>query len=74
MIKEKFTGDYEVVVINSQGIGSFNFPITNTPYGYRVIRDGIVLSKELKISSGEQGAYDLGCIEAERLSDAGIGM
>jgi len=50
---------YEIEITDSQGNGSFESPLTNTPYGYDIKRDGFLIYQRVKSNS------DRGCAIAD---------
>lgn len=46
----KYKG-YEIIITDSQGNGSFASPLCNTPYGYDIKRNGLLIYQRVKSNS-----------------------
>jgi hypothetical protein len=68
----KYKG-YVIIITGSQGNGEFDTPLCNTPYGYNIKRDGVLIYQRIKSNSSKGGAFadaELSidhCIERGRL-------
>ena len=49
---------FEVKIISSQGNGSFGSPLTNTPYGYTIIKNGEVVDHWARAFGSYKSALD----------------
>lgn len=58
---------YDVEIVDSQGIGSWSNPLTNTPYGVRIWHENKVVYEHLKMTSSESYAIDDAIQHIDRL-------